>query len=426
MASDKADDVDVESPEEHCDPIADTIDDVPLAQVKEVSEEEKESHPTKTATATTAGNQDAARAVSSNDEDAPHPIENRPINSKRTGRAQRRSSLAALVGVTVETANSVLMSIKGFVMQTGVIALAGAVLPLLVTVCLRFYIEDIADTYYGESRTLIPPVWATTMRDSKGNVTDHNIGNITSVRVELSTRWYYLTPPPGALPPWHLWWNWTIATVLYLMYFARIITLHKCSVGGKTAGFVVTLGFILAHGSLWQREYEFNSGGGKWSEDVSSSTTNPVIILIAIAFPTIFASCYFFSEGLGGVKKGAKAMLVLFAVGILESVVQFALTDRILPIFFHPRTNSFTKALLRLGTPLIIKGLFIECCAMFAPLLSNILERDLHVVSLVLFGPVACASDLIGRLMQSSGKLSWGCVSHQDQPHPNSCNMFIL
>jgi hypothetical protein len=202
--------------------------------------------------------------------------------------------------------------------------------------------------------------------------------------------------------------------------------LHKCSVGGKTAGFVVTLGFILAHGSLWQREYKFHSIWGEWSEDVSSSTTNPVLILFAIAFPAIFASCYFFSEGLGGVKEGVKAMLVLFAVGILESVAQFALTNQVLNQFFTPETNSFTKALLRFGTPLILKGLFIECCAMFAPLLSNILETDLHLVSVVLFGPVACASDLIGRLMQSSGKLSWGCVRHQDQPHPNSCNMFIL
>ncbi|GMI25269.1 hypothetical protein TrCOL_g6809 [Triparma columacea] len=453
MPSDKADDVDVESPEEHCDPIADTIDDVPLAQEKEVKEVKEESHPTKTAgnqdaaravpsndedaphpiekrsinskginssrrqevkeedkeshPTKTAGNQDAARAVPSNDEDAPYPIEKRSINSKRSESSRRRSSLTVLLEATVETAGSVLMSIKTFVMQTGVIALAGAVLPLLVTVCLRFYIEDIADTHYGEGRTLIPPVWATTLRDSKGNVTtdtNHNIGNITSVPFELGNRWNYLTPPPGALPPWHLWWNWTIAIVIYLMYFARVVTLHKCSVGGKAAAFVVTLGLILAHGSLWQREYEFHSVRGVWSEDVSSSTTNPMLILIAIAFPAIFASCYFFSEGLGGVKKGAKAMLVLFAVGILESVVQFTLTTYILPEFFFSGTNSFTKALLRLGTPLIIKGLFIECCAMFAPLLSNILETDLHLVSVVLFGPVACASDLIGRLMQSSAE----------------------
>ncbi|GMI04561.1 hypothetical protein TrRE_jg7786, partial [Triparma retinervis] len=327
----------------------------------------------------------------------PHPL---PKGSQPSRR--RRSSMASIVEA-VETASNAFMSIKDFVAQTGKVALVATILPLIVCVCLRLSTEDIADTYYGEEREFIPPVWKSTMEGKKGRLF-HNVGNITAVPYTLGSSWARVTPPPGALSPWKMWWNWNIATLAYFIYFPRVLMLHKSSIGGKAVAFIVTLAFALVHGSLWQKEYEHQALEGWWSEGVNSNATIPSTVLIAMAFPTIFASSYFFSEGLGSIKKGLKATLIVFVVGILESVAQYILFNTVFWRFFGPSTTDLTKALLRLATPLVSKGVFIEVCARLAPLLSNMLGSELHTVSVALFGTVGCASDLIGRLMQSSSE----------------------
>ena len=332
---------------------------------------------------------DAARNASK--VDAPHPIRKRPSEASK----RRRSSLVLFLEAGFLSARSTFDSIKDFVAQTGTIALVTAVLPLIVIVGLRLYGEDIGNTYYGEDRTLIPPVWKE--------------GNITAVPYALYNRWEYVVPPPGAgsLSPWKTWWNWTIATSIYIMTLSRVLTLRKMSVGSKMVAFIAAMVMILYHGSLSHKLYERYVATGTLSDEEGTFTLL-FVILIAIADPLIFSTSYIFSEGLAGVRKGVKVALILFAVGIIESVGINLVHYTILPIFFDRATDNLTRALIRLGTPLIMKGFFLEWYSWLAPRLSNMLETDLHSVSVALYAPMSCGIDLIGRLMQSSGKMLLG------------------
>ncbi|GMH54871.1 hypothetical protein TrRE_jg12315 [Triparma retinervis] len=195
------------------------------------------------------------------------------------------------------------------------------------------------------------------------------------------------------------------AIIIYFVYFFRVLLLlNESSVAGKTAGFVVTLGMTVTHGLLYQTEYEHQAVEGGWSRTADANVVLPCNFMIAFAFPVIFATSYIFSEGLGSVKKGTKVASVLFVVGILESAALYMTNSHIFFKFFRPGTDEIIKFAIRMGTPLVLKGVFIECGAVWAPLLSNMLGTELHSVSVALFCPVGCVADLIGRLMQSSGK----------------------
>ena len=301
------------------------------------------------------------------------------------------------------------MSIKQFVAQTGKIALAGTILPMFLMVLLRLSINDVADTYLTEDRTLIPPIW----RHING----------TMVPYALSRRKYHAVPPPGEIPPWRIWWNWTMAIALYFAYFFRVLMLHNSSVGGKMAAFMVTLGMTLVHGFIWQKAYEHQALEGKSAEQKSDRKS--VSIMMAFAFPAIFASSYFITEGLGGAKKCIKVVLLLFIVGVFEAIAihlvngdilkryedgqidQLSRTDNLtIPRrrFFAAHTEGWMRFLIRLCTPLVTKSILIEMCASLVPIISNILDTELHLVTVVLFSPLGCACDLVGRLMQSSAE----------------------
>ena len=312
--------------------------------------------------------------------------------------------MAEIVAATAAATSNVLSSIGHFVSQTGKLALAGTILPLMMMVCLRLSVDDVADTYYGKDRLLVPPVWKQTIRGE--NVIHRNIGNVTAVPYRLGDNWLFAVPPPGSLSPWKLWFNWSNAIFLYYSYFARVLMLHKSSKGGKTAAFIVTLGLTLARGSLWQKEFEYNAEEGKWSPSGLTNVALPVDLMNMMAFPTIFAVSYFFSGGDRDAGKGLKATLVLFAIGTLEAAAIFIIGRRLTKLFFGfgAATSNFTRALIRLGIPLVLKGFFIECCSRWTPFLSRILETEPRVVSVALFAPVGCAADLYARIMQSSGK----------------------
>ncbi|GMH65263.1 hypothetical protein TrRE_jg4853 [Triparma retinervis] len=198
-----------------------------------------------------------------------------------------------------------------------------------------------------------------------------------------------------------MWWNWTVAICLYLLYFLRVVLLHEFSVAAKTAGFIVTIGFIIAHGSIWQKEYEYHAVNGHWSENNPPVFTNP---MIAFAFPLIFATTFLVSEGCQSIKKVMKAASILLIFGLFESAAIFVLQARLFYMFFSSGTGALTRFAIRLFTPLVLKGVFIELCAVFAPFLSNLLETEIYPVSVALFAPIGCAADLVGRLFQSSAE----------------------
>ena len=296
----------------------------------------------------------------------------------------RRSSLKDLVLFT----RSIFMNIKDFVTQSGKVAVAATTLPMLVIVCLRFSIDEVAGEYLEPDRTFIPPIWAST--------------NTTAIPYELSKRSEYHVHSSGSLSPWQMWWNWTVAICLYLAYFLRVVLLHEFSVAAKTAGFIVTIGFIIAHGSIWQKEYEYQAVNGRPSENDPPVFTNP---MIAFAFPLIFATTFLVSEGCQSIKKVMKAASILLIFGIFESAAIYVLNTKLFQLFFSSATDALTRFAIRLFTPLVLKGVFLELCAVFAPLLSNLLETEIRPVSIALFAPIGCAADLIGRLFQSSGEL---------------------
>jgi hypothetical protein len=290
----------------------------------------------------------------------------------------------------VQLTKTIFMSIKDFVAQTGKAAFVVSLLPLLVSVCLRLSTEDIADMYLGRDRTLIPPIWTPT--------------NTTCVPYRIDARWQYAIPPPGALPRWHLWWNWTVALLLYLLYFGRVLLLLKTNRAGKTAGLFLTLALAFAHGLIWQKQYEYSAERGIAHESRLENATIPANVIIAFAFPSIFVICYFFSGMHFGSVNCLKSVSILFLIGIFESVMIYIVNSFIFEMFFAPDTGMSTRFLIRLGTPLIMKNIFTEGCAVMVPFLCNILETGIHPLSVALFGPVGFAADLIGRLMQSSGE----------------------
>ncbi|GMH62369.1 hypothetical protein TrRE_jg9726 [Triparma retinervis] len=268
------------------------------------------------------------------------------------------------MAVMVDTATNIFDYIKDFVTQTAKVALTATILPLLTLLCLRMAINAIANTYFYSDRVFLPPIWAST--------------NISAVPYNLSERYLMVVPPPGDMPPWHLWWNWTIAVCLYFTYFFRVLLLHKSSVIGKASAFFMTLGMTLTHGYLWQKEYEYQAVEGMGSENNPSLLCT---VITAVAFPSTFACSFFFTEGTGGnVKKAAKVMSLLLTIGVLEAVVIFLLNGSISETFFNPQTGSFTRFLIRLCTPLVMKGVFMECCATWAPIISNILDTGLYEV----------------------------------------------
>mmetsp|Transcript_19637 Transcript_19637/g.41038 ORF Transcript_19637/g.41038 Transcript_19637/m.41038 type:complete len:599 (+) Transcript_19637:322-2118(+) len=312
--------------------------------------------------------------------------------SERSSSSHRRRSsiIDVVVAQAVAAQESLSKAIKDYIAETAIIAIVAAILPMLVVLCLRLTINETADKYYGEDRIRVPPILISS--------------NTTVVPFELSSQRWKFSVPVGKLLPWQVWWNWFVAFLLYGMYYVRVVMLPKTTNPGRSAGFLVSVGFMVAHGYLWMKEYEYQAEQGIWSKNVDINVIIPCNIMIAVAFPTIFATVYFVSEGLGGttMMKGLKVSLTLFLVGILESLCIFVVNSTIIYRFFSPGTSNVLRFFIRLGTPLILKGVFLEVCSVCAPFVSNLLESDLRIVSIALFGPVGCAADLIARLMQSS------------------------
>lgn len=292
---------------------------------------------------------------------------------------RRRTTQVAVE--TFQQTSTIIWSIKDFVAQTGEIALISSIVPLMIIICTRFSVEDIADVF----------------------IRDVDEGNMT-IPYDNGQFLKYNLPPRGDISPWTIWWNWTVPVFIYFVYFARVyILLDGLNNKERLLGFIVTLSLAVTHGYIWHMECVYQSREGKRSDEISQNVRIPGFVLIAMAFPMIFSSCCLFTENDKGTSHG-KAAVILFFMGIFESVVMFVLQKHIFVKFFKPGTSDLTRFLIRLGTPLIMKGIATEYCAFLVPVLTDNLQTEIHQVSVALFGPVGCTSDLIGRLMQSSGE----------------------
>ena len=53
---------------------------------------------------------------------------------------------------------SLVKSIQDFVFETAFIAFVGSIFPLTILLCLRAFVFETAGVYFGDDRTLVPPI----------------------------------------------------------------------------------------------------------------------------------------------------------------------------------------------------------------------------------------------------------------------------